>query len=97
MFYLKTFWTKYNLLVAICDKELLGKSLKFKDVDVKVSKKFYGGRIVEEKECIEIMEKATIGNLIGKRIVEVALKKGFITKENILYINGIPHAQFVKL
>lgn len=97
MFYVKTFWTKYNLLVAICDKELLGKNLKFNDVDVKVSEKFYGGKMMGEDECIELMKKATIGNLIGNRIVKLALEKGFITEENILYINGVPHAQFVKL
>ena len=97
MFYLKTFFTKYNLLVAICDEELLGKNLKFKGVDVKVDESFYGGKVVGEEECVRVMERATIGNLIGKRIVGIALKRGFITKENVLYINGIPHAQFVKL
>ncbi|HDJ96583.1 MAG TPA: DUF424 family protein [Candidatus Aenigmarchaeota archaeon] len=97
MFYIKTFWTKYNLLVAICDEELLGKTLRFKDVDVKISEKFYGGKVVGEKECIKLMERATIGNLIGEKIIKLALREGFITKKNILYINGIPHAQFVKL
>ena len=97
MFYAKVFTTRHDVLVAICDKELLGKTLKTKDLEVKVDEKFYGGKLVNEDSCIDLMKKATIGNLIGKRIVELALKEGFIERENILYIGDIPHAQFIKL
>lgn len=43
------------------------------------------------------MKRATIGNLMGKEIVELANQNGFIIMENVIFINGIPHAQFVKI
>jgi hypothetical protein len=97
MFWCKIFQTKYDLVLALCDKELLGKILKKSSLRIKISEKFYGGKLVDENIALKLMKKATIGNLIGKKIVALAEKNGFITKENIILINGIPHAQFVKI
>ncbi|MGC8812418.1 MAG: DUF424 domain-containing protein [Candidatus Aenigmatarchaeota archaeon] len=96
MFWSKVFQTKYDLVVAICDEELIEKEID-KKLKIKVSKNFYGGRLVDEEIAVKLMKKATIGNLIGKKIVELAEKNGFITRENIILINGISHAQFVKI
>lgn len=97
MFWARLFQTRFNIVVAICDEELLDKEIKFKELSIKVSKHFYGERLIDEVVAMRAMKKATIGNLIGKKIVELAEKNGFITKENIILINDIPHAQFVKI
>lgn len=95
MFWGKIFNTKYNLVVAICDDELIDKVIGSKP-KVKVSKNFYGERLIDEQFALKIMHRATIGNLMGKRIITLAEKSGFITRENVIFIDGIPHAQFVK-
>ena len=97
MFWIKVFQTRYDLVVAICDENLIEKELKLKDHKIKVSKTFYGGRLVDEKIALYMMKKATIGNLIGEEIVGIAAKNGFITRENVILINGTPHAQYVKI
>lgn len=99
MFWCKIFPTKNDLVVAICDEEIIDKEIKSKDLKtkIKVSKHFYGGEIIDEQMAVKLMKKATIGNIMGKNIVELAEKNGFIIKENIIFIDGIPHAQFVKL
>mgnify|MGYP000542395452 CR=1 FL=1 len=98
MFWGKVFYTKYDIVVAICDENLIDREIRTKDkLKVKISKSFYGGQLINEAEALKLMRRATIGNLIGRRIVELAEKNGFIEKENIILINGIPHAQFVKL
>lgn len=99
MYWAKIFTTKTEIVVAMCDDDMLDKVLDFKEknVKIKVSKYFYGEHLVEEKVVLKLMGKATIGNLMGKNIVAVARKHGFISKENIINIDGIPHAQFVKL
>lgn len=99
MYWANLFTTKTEILVAICDEDVLGKTLEFnkKHIQVKVSKHFYGERLVDERAAFKLMDKATIGNLMGKDIVKLAEKNGFISKENIINIDGIPHAQFVKL
>lgn len=97
MFWVKFFPAKYEIVVAVCDEELMGKELMMNDVRVKISKSFYGENLVDEEFTLKIMKKATIGNLVGKNIVELAEKNGFIDKQNIILINEVPHAQFVKL
>ena len=96
MFWAKFHKTRYELLIAICDKNILEKELKIKKAKIKISKYFYGDSLIDENVAVRLMERATIGNLIGKDIVNLAGEKGFITKENVILIDGIPHAQFVK-
>jgi hypothetical protein len=97
MFWCKVFLTKNEPVVAICDEDLIEKEIKSKKMKIKISKHFYGDRLVDEKVALRLMNKATICNLMGKKIVEIAEKNGFIAGENIIVINGIPHAQFVKI
>jgi hypothetical protein len=97
MFWCKIFLTKEELVVAICDEELIGKEIGTKKLKVKVSKNFYGDRLTDDKVALKLMKRATICNLMGKEIVEIAKKNGFIAEENIILINGVPHAQFVKI
>ena len=84
-----------DIVVAICDKELIGKELR-KNPYFKVNEKFYFEKDCNEEEAVDLLKSCTIANLVGKKIVELALKKKFITKENIILIGDIPHAQIVK-
>jgi hypothetical protein len=97
MFWCKVFSTKYEIVVAICDENLIDKEIGTKELKVKISKNFYGEKIIDERMALRLMQKATICNLMGRNIVELAEKNKFIIKENVIFINGIPHAQFVKI
>ena len=97
MFWTKIFRTRQDLVVAICDENLLGKEIKHDKVKVKISKEFYGGKLISEHVAIRLLEKATIANLFGKEIVDIAERNGFIINENAILIDDVPHAQFVKI
>lgn len=97
MFWCKVFTVKHDVLVAICDEELLGKKIKSKSLTVTISKNFYGGEKIDEEAAKKVMEVATIGNLFGKKIVELAKKQGLVAEENVISIDGVEHAQFVKM
>jgi hypothetical protein len=97
-FWSKVIKTKFEILVAICDEELVGKEIEIeRDFRVIVNERFYKERLIDEREALELMEKATIGNLIGKRIIEVAIRENIISPESVILIGGIPHAQFIKI
>ena len=86
----------YRLVVAICDKELLGKTYEQGNRILEVRESFYNGEQKEEKEMIELMkdlekEDATF-NIAGKKSVNAALKAGIISKEGIMKVQGIPFA-----
>ena len=43
------------------------------------------------------MGLCTIANLVGKHVVDLAIRNSFVDRENIIYIDRVPHAQFAKL
>jgi hypothetical protein len=95
MFWSKCHSAKGNFIVAICDEKLLGKTIG-KEFEVKVEERFYKGELIDYSKAEDLMKKADICNLLGKEIVEFAIKKKFIIRENVILIDGIPHAQFIK-
>ncbi len=80
---------KEEIVVAICDEELLGKKFG----NFKISEHFFKGELVEIETAIKSLENATIANLVGRDIVTKAIEEGIVKKEEIKEINGIPHAQ----
>lgn len=95
MFWSKIFSFRGKKIVAICDKNLLGKKIG-KDPKILVKKSFYGGKLIDEKKASELMENSTICNILGKDIIKLALKNKFITEENVMFIGDVPHAQFIQ-
>jgi hypothetical protein len=86
-----------HVLLAICDVEILGKTLREGKIVFKVSEEFYKGEEVDIEEAVAMIENSTIVNMVGKNVVQKAIEKGYVHPEAILEIEGIPHAQIVKL
>ena len=86
-----------EVLVAACDAELLGKTLREREIEFHVSSDFYDGIRGDEEMLRKHLSMATIANLVGKRSVGCGIEMGMIDEENILSIDGIPHAQFALL
>ncbi len=95
--YVKTIVHGRDRVVAVCDEELLGKTLEGGRVPFKVSEGFYKGILGDVDEAIEAMKQATICNLVGKKIVEAAIEKKMVHERAVIYFGEIPHAQIVKL
>ena len=81
-----------ELLVAACDADLLGRTLREGELRLYVSS-FYDGEDVTEEEFIRQLKLATIGNLVGKETVEAARRAGLVGNDGVLMIEGVPHAQ----
>jgi len=86
-----------NVVLAICDCVLLGKTLREGKIVFHIKDDFYKGRKASVEEAVELFENSTIVNLVGKNCVEKAMKEGYVHPEAVLKIEGIPHAQIVKL
>ncbi len=97
--YVKTYESGGEVVIAICDEEILGAKLidEEKGITFYVDPYFYGGDRVSLEEALRILSRASIANLVGKRIVNAAIRHGFIHSEAVLYINDTPHAQFMVL
>jgi len=89
-------WGQFVLL-AICDIELLGCTLKEGKIVFHVREDFYKGLKMSVEEAIDLVEQSTIVNMVGRNIVKKALEKRLIHPEAVLNISGVPHAQIVKM
>lgn len=85
-----------EVLVAACDENLLGTTLREGELRLHVSS-FYEGERMTEDEFVAHLRLATIGNFVGRETVTAAQRAGFVEEEGILWIGGEPHAQMVRM
>lgn len=94
---MRIIYVRNEIILAACDKELLGKRFVKDNIHLEVKKEFYHEVFVNRETFVNALKIATIANLVGKRVVEIAIEEGFVDKENVLWIGDVPHAQIVKL
>jgi hypothetical protein len=76
---------------------VLGKTLREGKIVFHVKDEFYNGGKVSVEEAVGMIENSTIVNMVGKNCVQKAIEKGYVHPEAVLNIDGIPHAQIVKI
>jgi hypothetical protein len=86
-----------NVLLAICDAEILGRTLREGKIVFCVKEEFYRGAKVDVEEAVEMISNSTIVNMVGRNVVRKAIERGYVHPEAVLKIEGIPHAQVVKM
>ena len=85
-------------VLACCDSELLGKKILFDEIEFEVKESFYKEKKVSKKQLAELLEEADSINLVGEKVVSVALENNWIKKEDILTIGGnVPRIQIFKI
>lgn len=85
------------MLLAICDAEILGRTIREGKIVFCVKEDFYKGAKTSIGEAMSMIENSSIVNMVGKNVVWKAIEKGYVHPEAVLNIEGIPHAQIVKL
>lgn len=85
-----------NAILAVCDSEILGKTLREGKIVFHVKEEFYNGGLVTLEEALDMVANSTIVNMVGKNCVEKAISKGYVHPQSVLKIEGVPHAQIVK-
>jgi uncharacterized protein len=88
-----------EFVVAACDAELLGRELPVGTAGrtVTVSAQFYGERKVSREELLWALQRATIANLLGARVLQLAQESGFIAPGGAGQLGGVPHAEIFGL
>lgn len=88
-----------EFVVAACDAELLDRDLPVGDAGrtVRISSQFYGERRVSREELIWALERATIANLLGARVVALAEAQGYLPAGGSGTLGGVPHAEIVAM
>ncbi|HZS73576.1 MAG TPA: DUF424 domain-containing protein [Candidatus Nitrosotalea sp.] len=81
---------QHNRMLNICDAELVGKTVRQSDLEIKITKSYYGDRIVDEKEAESLLRTSSIINMVGKRTIDLSIKMGVGTAKGVKEIEGIP-------
>ncbi|MEM4577116.1 MAG: DUF424 family protein [Candidatus Nezhaarchaeales archaeon] len=95
--YVKVHQHGKDLIVAICDEDLLGKTFSEGAVKIEVSERFYGGEKMDVKEAMKIAKRASIANFLGKNSVKYAIRCKLVHKDAVVVVASIPHAQMIKI
>ncbi|MEN6519150.1 MAG: DUF424 domain-containing protein [Methanospirillum sp.] len=80
-------------VVAVCDSDLVDRTLRHADADVVISSGFYGDRPVTDDEVREALKGACNINLFGRHAIELAKELGLVDEACCIVIDGVPHAQ----
>lgn len=95
MFYVKEHKSGAESVLAVCDNEVLGKTLEEGELCFTVSEGFYGGTLTKADDVVSRMREAANINLVGDRVVDLAIEHKLVSESNVLKIGGISHAMIV--
>ncbi|MFA5763387.1 MAG: DUF424 family protein [archaeon] len=84
-------------ILAVCDKEHVGKVFEDGKIYFNASKHFYGNEEITEEQFLELIKEANSINLFGNKCIEILEREGLINKTSVILINGIKHAQIYQL
>ncbi len=80
-------------ILAVCDKEHIGKTFEEGEICFKASERFYNGEEITEKQLLEMIKECDSGNFFGNKCVDILLKNDLVSEKSILKIKGIKHVQ----
>jgi uncharacterized protein len=98
-FVMRVHRVRTEFVVAACDAELVGRELPVGEHGrtVTVSSHFYGERKVSREELLWALERATIANLLGERVLKLAEEAGHVAPGGAGSLGGVPHAEIFAL
>ena len=86
-------------VVALADKSLVGKKFEDGKLQLDVNEHFFKGSEISEEKAIKLLkeklEDDACFNFVGENSVQAGIKAGIINRENIIKIQGIPHAMML--
>ena len=70
-----------NLMLNICDPELVDKTLNNGKTKIKINPNYYAERNVDEHEAKILLEKCTSINMVGEKTISLATSLGIGQKK----------------
>ena len=86
-----------NLMLNICDSELVDKTFHDGNIKIKINSNYYAERDVDEHEAKNLLEKCNSINMVGEKIILLATSLGIGSEKSIRRIEGIPFLLVFKM
>ena len=79
-----------NLMLNICDPELVDKTLQDGKTKIRINPNYYAERDVDEHEAKNLLTKCNSINMVGEKTVSLATSMGIGSEKSIRRIEGVP-------
>ena len=79
-----------SLMISVCDAELVGMILESNGLTINMTKAYWQERLVRDNEVELMLKKCVIANLVGKRIVNLAVSRKLAKANSIKLYSGVP-------
>ena len=79
-----------NLMLNICDPELIDKTLQDGKTKIRINPNYYAERDVDEHEAKNLLTKCNSINMVGEKTVSLATSLGIGSEKSIRRIEGNP-------
>ena len=91
--YFKVHESQNRKVLAVCDKELVGKILEENHFHFDIKESFYKGKEITSDELKKMIHEFDSINLVGEKAVGVAISEKIASEKNVIIIKNIPHVQ----
>ncbi len=95
MFSYRLFRTENDVLLAICDSELVGKTISDNGMEITIEPSFYSGKTCDTHSVLPLIRESTIINAVGNKIVSLLIDKNIVSESGVIRIKDVMHAQVV--
>jgi len=79
-----------NIMINMCDAELMGKDIVDGELKININENYYGKQLVDKSEAISLLKSASIMNLVGDETVSLATDLGIGSESGIKIISNVP-------
>jgi hypothetical protein len=95
MCYVKVHRVGKEVVVALCDAELLDKEIFINGLKIRISREFYSGELIPLSSLWEYVENATVVNAFGNAVVEELAKRIAAVRHAAVNLGGVLHVQLL--
>ena len=89
-FAVRTVTYQQNLMLNICDANLVGRVLTKDDFSLNISRSYFAERFIEKAEAEELLKKYSIINMVGKETITLSVNIGIGSLKGVKEIEGTP-------
>ena len=79
-----------NIILNVCDPELLDKIIKDEEKEITISSSYYNEKSIDETEATHLLQNCTSANMVGEKIISLSIKSGIGSEKSVRKIDGIP-------
>ena len=79
-----------NMMLNICDVDLLGKNIVEGELNMNISESYYGEKLVEKEEAKKLLKQSSIINMVGKNTISLSIELGIGSENGIKTISDVP-------